>query len=226
MDFLDTYKSQICDVCHKCWIKGFVASNDGNISARLPDGNILATPTGISKGEVTPESLVILDLDGNLIFANEGYKPSSEILMHLKCYKEREDIGSVVHVHSPYATSFAVAHKPFDMYNLIEGVISIGAVPLAPFALPSTEEVPNSIAPFLEKHDVMLLENHGVLALGKDIFSAYYRVESLELAAQITVNATILGGSVDISRENIDKLIDMRSKYGCSGKHPGYVKFS
>lgn len=134
-------------------------------------------------------------------------------------------INAVVHAHPPAATGFAVAHRPMDMYNMIEDVAAIGAVPLTPYGTPSTTEVPDAIEPYLNDHDVMLLENHGALTVGSDVITAYYRMESLELWAKITINAIILGGSYDIDRKNIDKLINLRSYYKITGKHPGYRKF-
>ena len=219
-------KLQICDVCNKMWQLGWVAANDGNVSVKISDNEIIATPTGISKSFITPEKLVTIDMDGNILEAAEGYRPSSEIKMHLCCYKEREDVGSVIHAHPPGATSFAVAHVHMDNYSMIESIIAIGSVPITPYGTPSTNEVPDAIRPYLQKHDVMLLENHGALAVGSDVITAFYRMESLELWAKITINAVILGGSVDISKKNIDKLIDLRSYYRITGRHPGYKVFN
>ena len=223
---LNTVKEQICDVCHKMWLLGWVAANDGNVSAKLPDGRILATPTGISKSFITPEKLILLNEKGEVLEAAEGYRPSSELKMHLRCYAKRDDVFAVVHAHPPGATGFAVAHRPMDMYNMIEDVAVLGSVPLTPYGTPSTNEVPDAIEPYLDEHDAMLLTNHGALTVGADVYTAYYRMESLELWAKITINAEILGGSKDISRENIQKLIDLRSFYGVSGRHPGYKKYS
>lgn len=223
---INLIKEQICDICHKMWQLGWVAANDGNVSARLEDGTFLATPTGMSKAFITPEKLVRINAKGEILEAIDGYRPSSEIKMHLRCYEKRDDVWSVIHAHPPGATGFAVAHKPMDMYNMIEDVAAIGAVPLTPYGTPSTIEVPDAIEPYLEEHDVMLLANHGALAVGSDVITAFYRMESLELWAKITINAVILGGSKDISRENIQKLIDLRGYYGVTGRHPGYKKFS
>lgn len=179
MENIELIKEQICDVCHKMWQLGWVAANDGNVSAKLDDGRIIATPTGISKSFITPDKLVLLNADGEILEANEGYRPSSEIKMHLKCYEKRDDVKSVIHAHPPGATGFAVAHKAMDMYNMIEDVAVIGSVPLTPYGTPSTQEVPDAIEPYLEEHDVMLLENHGALAVGSDIITAFYRMEAL-----------------------------------------------
>ena len=219
-------KELICDVCHKMWQLGWVAANDGNVSALLGDDTILATPTGMSKSFITPDKLIRIDREGNVLEAAEGLRPSSEIKMHLRCYDKRPDVKSVIHAHPPGATGFAVAHKAMDMYNMIEDVAVIGSVPLTPYGTPSTVEVPNAIEPYLEEHDVMLLENHGALAVGSDVITAFYRMESLELWAKITINAVILGGSHDISRENIQKLIDLRGYYRVTGRHPGHKVFN
>lgn len=218
-------RDQICDVCHKMWQKGWVAANDGNVSVKLSDGTFLVTPTGISKSFITPEKLVQIDKNGKILSAEEGYRPSSEIKMHLRCYQEREDVGAVLHAHPPVATGYAVANRPLDEYSMIETVIALGSVPVTPYGTPSTEEVPEAIAPYLEEHDALLLQNHGALTMGTDVITAYYRMETLELFAQISLNAHLLGGAQEISRENIDRLISMREGYGVTGRHPGYKKY-
>lgn len=223
---INLVKEQICDVCHKMWQLGWVAANDGNVSVRLDDGTFLATPTGMSKSFITPEKLIRINAKGEILEAATGLRPSSEIKMHLRCYEKREDVWSVIHAHPPGATGFAVAHRPMDMYNMIEDVAVIGAVPLTPYGTPSTAEVPDAVEPYLEDHDVMLLENHGALAVGSDVITAFYRMESLELWAKITINAILLGGSYDISSSNIEKLINLRGYYKVTGRHPGYKKFS
>ncbi len=220
-------REQICDICHKMWQLGWVAANDGNVSVRLDDGTFLATPTGISKSFITPEKLVHIDKDANLLEDNEeGFRPSSEIKMHLRCYQEREDVGGVLHAHPPVATGYAVANVPLDEYSMIETVIAIGSVPVTPYGTPSTNEVPEAIAPYLGEHDVVLLQNHGALSVGSDVLTAYYRMETLELFAKISMNAHLLGGAQELSRENIDRLISMREQYKVTGKHPGYKKYS
>lgn len=218
-------REQICDICHKMWQLGWVAANDGNVSVKLPDGTFLATPTGMSKSFITPEKLVHIDQDGQILEASAGLKPSSEIKMHLRCYKEREDVGAVLHAHPPVATGYAVANKPLDEYSMIETVIALGSIPVTPYGTPSTYEVPDRIAPYLGEHDALLLQNHGALTVGADLITAYYRMETLELFAKISLNAHLLGGAKEISRENIDRLISMREGYQVTGRHPGYRKY-
>ena len=218
-------KDQMCDVCHKMWQLGWVAANDGNVSVKLEDGTFLATPTGISKSFITPEKIVHIDKDANIIEANGDYRPSSEIKLHLRCYTEREDVGAVLHAHPPVATGYAVANVPLDEYSMIETVIAIGSIPVTPYGTPSTYEVPDAIAPYLGEHDVVLLQNHGALSVRADLLTAYYRMEPNELIAKISLNAHLLGGAKEISRPNIDKLISMRANYKVTGRHPGYKKY-
>lgn len=219
-------REQICDICHKMWQLGWVAANDGNISVKLEDGTFITTPTGISKSFITPEKLVHIDKDCNILEAQDGYRPSSEVKMHLRCYEEREDVGAVLHAHPPVATGFAVANIPLDDYSMIETVLTLGSIPVTPYGTPSTYEVPDAIAPYLGEHDALLLQNHGALTVGADVLTAYYRMETLELFAKITLNARLLGGAQEISKENIDRLISMRKNYGVTGRHPGYKKYS
>ncbi|MBS4535012.1 class II aldolase/adducin family protein [Clostridium sp. D2Q-14] len=219
-------RKEICDICHKMWQLGWVAANDGNITVKLEDGTFLATPTGISKSFITPEKLVHIDKNGQIIEALGEYRPSSEIKMHLRCYEERDDVRAVLHAHPPVATGYAVANKALDEYSMIETIIAIGSIPVTPFGTPSTYEVPDAIAPYLEEHDVVLLQNHGALTVGSDLVTAYYRMETLELFAKISLNAHQLGGAQELSREKIDRLIDMRKSYEVTGRHPGYKKYN
>lgn len=124
-------REQICDICYKMWQLGWVAANDGNVSVKLEENLFLATPTGISKSFITPEKLILVNKNGEIQEESNGLRPSSELKMHMRCYAERPDITSVIHA-PPGATGFAVAHKPMDMYNMIEDVSVIGSVPLTP----------------------------------------------------------------------------------------------
>ena len=218
-------REQICDVCHKMWQLGWVAANDGNVSVKLEDGTFLATPTGISKSFITPEKILHIDSNGEVIEGQAGAKPSSEIKMHLRCYEERDDVGAVVHAHPPTATGYSVAHLDLDRYTMIETIIAIGSIPVTPYGTPSTYEVPDAIAPYLQEHDVLLLANHGALTVGADLITAYYRMETLELYAKISLTAHLLGGEKEVSKENIDRLIGMRKSYGVTGRHPGFKRY-
>ena len=220
-------RKEIVDVCYKMWQQGWVAANDGNVSVRLEPDVYLITPSGVSKSRITQDMLLKVDGSMNVIEGPKGLKPSSEIRMHMRCYRDRADVGAVVHAHPPTATGYAVAGIPLDQYSMIETVIAIGSVPVTPYGTPSTDEVPENIAPYLPEHDVLLLENHGALTVGCDLTTAYYRMETLELYAKISLNAHLLGGAKEIPRHQIDKLLDLRENYyHVTGKHPGYKKYA
>lgn len=222
-------RALICDICNKVWQKGWVAANDGNVSVKLDDDTFLCTPTGISKSFITPDKLIKINAKAEILEREGDYRPSSEIKMHLRCYQDRDDVGAVLHAHPPVATAFALAHMPLDSYSLIESAIVIGSIPIAPFGIPSTNEVPDSIAPFLPEHDVILLENHGALAVGSDLITAFYRMETLELVANTIYHARmLLGGEkeTEIPQATLEKLFALRPNYGVTGRHPGYKKYS
>lgn len=215
----------LCEVCHLMWSQGWVAANDGNVSVRRDDGTIVCTPSGVSKREIEPDMLVVIDSAGRVVEGDR--RPSTEMAMHLRCYADREDVRAVVHAHPPYATAFAAADRALDGYGLIETVLTVGAVPVVPFAMPGTDDVAEAIAPYLSHHDALLLRAHGALTVGGDLRTAYYRMESLEQFAQISLAAHQLGGMKDLPRHDIDTLMQRReSFYHLTGKHPGYVKFN
>lgn len=220
-------REEIADICVRMWQHEWVAANDGNVTVKLDDGTFLATPTGVSKGMMTAEKIIRIDAEGKSLDSESGYRPSSEIKMHLRCYKEREDIRAVVHAHPPAATAYACTGIPLDGYQMTETILTLGSVPIAPYATPSTEEVPDSIAPFLTEHDGILLANHGALTVGENLISAFYHMESLEQYAKISMNIKFLGGAEDLPQDRIEKLIDLRKNYyHTPGKHPGYKKYS
>jgi L-fuculose-phosphate aldolase len=168
-------------VCGKLEEKGLIAASDGNVSRRLGKSRLLITPSGKPKGELKPLDMLLVDLAGNVL-AGKG-KPSSEMRMHLLVYRERPDVEALVHAHPPMLTALTLAGIPFLAEALPEVWLTIGPVPTAPYATPTTEEVPASIAPFVEGHQAMLLERHGSLTFGRNLKEAYLRVEKLEHAA-------------------------------------------
>jgi L-fuculose-phosphate aldolase len=210
-------KQLIIEIGKRIWTRGFVASNDGNISVKLNDKELLTTPTGVSKGFMSPDMIIKVDNNGKVISGNSKYRPSSEVKMHLEVYKERPDIKSVVHAHPPYATSFAVAGIPLNKCVLPEAVIVIGAVPIAKYGLPSTMEIPDSIREHIKNSDAILLENHGALTLGTDLLNAYHKMETLELTASIVWKAIQLGNVNVLQEKERDRLMALRSNYGLTG---------
>ncbi len=195
---------EIVLVCHRLAQKGFVAATDGNVSARLPNGNILTTPTSMNKGKVTESDLVEVKPDGSLVTLSS--KPSTELTMHLFIYRRRPDVASVVHAHPPYATGFATARVPLTDCVFPEVIVTLGAVPLAPYATPSTPEVAESLAPFVDNADAILLTNHGVVTAGLDPEDAYFKLEKVEHAAHITFVARLLGGAHSLTEQQVARL--------------------
>jgi len=211
-------RRDIAEVCRRVYYKGWVAANDGNVSVRVDENRVVVTPTGVSKGEVTPEMLVETDLEGRPLSPG---RPSSEILMHLYCYRERPDVKAVVHAHPPFATGFAVAGIPLERCILPEIVVTIGSVPLAPYGTPGTEELPKTLAPYLRKGDAFLLANHGAVTLGRTLFEAYYQMERVEHLAKISFVARTLGNENILGQQAVEKLFALRQRAGFTGANPG-----
>lgn len=198
--------------------KGFVAANDGNISLRMADGTILTTPTGVSKGYMTPESMVRVHLTGRVLSAG---KPSSELLMHLFVYRERPEVNAVVHAHPIHATGFATAGVALESCVAAEIIATLGSIPLAAYGTPSTHELPETLRPHIHQSDAFLLANHGVVAVGKTLLEAYDRLERVEHYAHIVLIARQLGGERQLPQEEVQKLFALREKYGQTGLNPG-----
>ena len=213
-------RADIVEVGRRLWTRGFVASNDGNISVRLGPDRLLMTPASVSKGFMSPDMMVVTDLDGRLVSGAPGRKPSSEILMHLVAYQQRPDVGAVVHAHPALATGFAVAGIPLDRAVLAEVVTTLGSIPIAEYGTPSTQELATTVAPYVKAHDGLLLANHGALALGKDLFAAYYKMETIEHFARISLVARILGREHLLSREEVMRLQALRGTYGIASPAP------
>jgi L-fuculose-phosphate aldolase len=220
MEQFDDLRAGIVEVGRRLWARGFVASNDGNISVRIGPDRLLVTPASVSKGFMTPEMMVVTDLQGRLVSAAPGRKPSSEILMHLEAYRLRPDVGAVVHAHPPLATGFAVAGIALDRAVLAEVVTTLGSIPIAEYGTPSTRELADSVAPYLRAHDGLLLANHGALALGADLFGAYYKMETIEHFARISLVARLLGREHVLSREEVTRLQNLRGTYGIASAAP------
>ncbi len=213
-------KKEICEIGRRIYDHRMVAANDGNISVKLSDNEFLCTPTGVSKGFMTPEFICKVDKNGNVLQANKGYRPSSEIKMHMRVYKERPDVGAVVHAHPIYATSFAIAGIPLTQPIMPEAVISLGCVPIAEYGTPSTEEIPDAVSKYLPYFDAVLLENHGALTYSNTLLSAYYKMESVEFYAELLYRSRQLGGPKEFSTDQVKRLYEIRKKLGMTGKHP------
>lgn len=211
-------KKLIVEIGSRIWTRGYVAANDGNISVRIGENEVLTTPTGVSKGFMTPEMIVKIDMQGIVLSGRSDYKPSSEVKMHLEVYKERPDIKAVVHAHPPYCTGFAVAGIPLNKCVLPEAIIMIGSVPIAEYGTPSTAEIPEKIRPYIKTSDAILLQNHGALTLGSDLINAYFKMETLEHTAHIVWNAIQLGNVNILPESERDRLLGLRQKYNLQGQ--------
>ncbi len=215
-------KKEICEVGHKIYAKGFVAANDGNISVKVNDNEFYCTPTGVSKGVLTPDMIIRIDGQGRKL---EGkLNPSSEIKMHLRVYRDRPDVNAVVHAHPPVATAFTVAGIPLDQYILPEAVLTIGSVPTCEYGTPSTMEIPDSLEPYIQDHDAFLLKNHGALTVGCTLTKAFFTMEEVEFNAKICKYARELGGVEEIPCDQLEKLMELRKKMNIPGRHPGCKK--
>jgi L-fuculose-phosphate aldolase len=206
------HRQDIVDVGRYVWQKGWIAANDGNITVRLDPERILCSPTGVCKGMMHPDDLIIVDMNGRKL---EGrLEGTTEIAMHLAVYKLRPDVGAVLHAHPPVATGFATAGRPLNLALLPEVVIGLGCVPLAGYGLPGTPELLDPMLPLIPKYDALMMGNHGAVCYGEDVFKAFFRMETVEHFARITLVAELLGGPNVLPRGEVQKLIDARARYG------------
>ncbi len=216
------YRQDIVEVGRLVYQKGWVAANDGNITIRLDHERLLATPTGISKGMMHPDDLIILDYEGRkLLGRREG---TSEINMHLTIYKMRPDVRAVLHAHPPVATGFASSGRSLNAALLPEVIILLGCVPLASYGLPGTPALTEPMLPLIPKYDALLMANHGAVCYGEDVWKAFFRMETVEHFARINLVTELLGGPTVLPREEVNKLFDSRTRYGVpsrAGVEPG-----
>jgi L-fuculose-phosphate aldolase len=211
-------RGDIVEVGRRMYARGYTASNDGNISVRLGPERLLMTPKSVCKGFMTPDMMCITDLDGRKLQGDRD--PSSETLMHLEVYRQRPDVQAVVHAHPPIATGFAVAGIPLTRPVLAEVLTTLGSIPIAEYATPSTSELPQAVRKYIKAHDGMLLANHGALTVGGDLFSAYYKMETIEHFAKISLVARLLGRENLIAREEVVRLQQLRGSYGIKAPAP------
>lgn len=206
-------KKAIIDIGKRMYDRAFVAANDGNISVRVGENEVWATPTGVSKGYMKSSMLVKVDLDGNILKGRT--KPSSELKMHLRAYRENHNLKAVVHAHPPICTAFSIAGIELNSPILAEAVITLGNVPITSYAELGSNEVPDRIAPFCNTHNGVILANHGVVTWADDPYKAYYLLESMENYANIVMlTDKILGHQNKLSDEEVLRLISQREKFG------------
>ncbi len=208
-------REQIINIGKRMYEKNHCVANDGNISCRTADNGVWVTPSGVSKGFMTEDMLIKVDLDGNVLEKNGDYKISSEIKLHLKVYNERSDVNGVVHAHPPTATAFACARKDMNTPIVTEALLNLGTVPCAPFAVPGTPELAETIVPYLKDHAACLLANHGALTWGNSLLQAYYRLETLEYyATMLVISGELPVPPHVLGEEEVQAVIERRKGYG------------
>jgi L-fuculose-phosphate aldolase len=206
-----TARREIVRVGRLMYERSYVVSSDGNVSVRLDDGRVVATPTQTCKGRMTEDMLALTDLDGKPL---NDRRASSELAMHLLIYRERPEVRAVCHAHPPHGSAFAVAGLAIDQPILSEVILTLGCVPLAQYGTPSTDELTEAMRPLVKHHNALLMANHGAVAYGADVWQAFDRLETLEHTAKIAILARILGGAQNLPPDAIEKLIDVRERAG------------
>jgi len=211
-------RAEIVEAGRRMYSRGYVASNDGNISCRLDGERLLTTPRSVSKGFMTPDMMVVVDYDGTKVAGDRD--ASSELPMHLEIYRNRPDVNAVVHAHPPLATGFAVAGIPLTRAVLAEVITTLGSIPIAEYGTPSTAELPDAVRKYIKAHDGLLLANHGAVTCGTSVLAAYYKMETIEHFAKISLVARLLGGENLISRGEVERLQGLRGSYGIAAPAP------
>jgi L-fuculose-phosphate aldolase len=211
-------RAEIVEIGRRMYARGLIAATEGNISVRLDGDRLLTTPKSVCKGYLTPDMLVVTDLAGRKLAGDRD--PSTELLMHLAVYELRPDVRAVVHAHPPIATGFAVAGIPLDRAVLAEVVTTLGSIPIAEYGTPSTRELADAVRQYVKAHDGLLLANHGALTAAGDLTSAYFKMETIEHFARISLAARLLGRERVLSREEVMRLQDLRGLYGIGAPAP------
>ena len=212
-------RKEIVKICQRLYEKGFIAAYDGNVSARVDLDRVLTTPSGVSKGFITEEDLIVTNLDGVKISGR--LNPTSENVLHSLAYKMRPDINAVVHAHAPMAIAFSIAGVSLVEAILPEIVFTIGSIPTAHYATPTTNEVPESIKELIKNHDAIILAKHGTLTVGKTVEEAYVKVEKIEHTAKVIYYARSLGSVSRLSDDEVRKLLEVSGKFGL--KQPNII---
>lgn len=210
------HKEHIVEIGRRLYERGLIVAGDGNVSVRVSDG-ILTTPRSVCKGFLTPDMIVKMSPDGQTKI-DGSHNASTELSMHLLIYQMRPDVNAVVHAHPPCGTGYAAAGYALDKALISEVILTLGCIPLAGYGTPSTDELTDAMRPFVKNHDALLMANHGAVAYGSTLESAFGRMETLEHFAKISLAAKILGRQKEIGKEDVDKLIELRERAGYMSK--------
>jgi L-fuculose-phosphate aldolase len=205
-------KQDICEIGRRIYAKGFAAANDGNISVRISENEVLCTPTLHCKGFLTPEDIATVDMTGKQIAGRK--KRSSEAMLHLEIYKNRADVKSVVHCHPPHATAFAVAREPIPQCILPEVEVFLGDVPIAKYETPGGQAFADTIIPFVQKTNIILLANHGTVSYGENVERAYWWTEILDAYCRILLLSHQLGRVQYVGKQKERELLDLKKGWG------------
>ena len=213
-----TLRQHLCEIGRLCYQKEYLSGHAGNLSVRMADGTILITPSGLHKGLLQPEQLIVINLAGQRVdepnTVNRSFKPSSETPMHLETYKQRPDINAVIHTHAPYAVTMSIG-SPAIPHDLIpETFVLLGKIPVTPYAMPSSIEDADAVRDVIRDHDTLVLERHGTLAVGNNLMQAFMRTETLESAAKIAYKLVALGGGTPLPPHEMLKLQQLRHDAG------------
>ncbi len=207
-------KQDICEIGRRIYNKGFAAANDGNITVRISENEVLCTPTMHSKGFLKPEDISTVDMTGKQIAGTK--KRSSEALLHLEIYKQRPDVKSIVHCHPPHATAFAVAREPIPQCVLPEVEVFLGDVPITKYETPGGQAFADTIRPFVDNTNVIILANHGTVSYGEDVERAYWWTEILDAYCRILMLSKQLGRVNYFSEGKERELLELKDKWGFS----------
>jgi L-fuculose-phosphate aldolase len=202
----DRIRDQIVQVSSRIYKNGFISGYAGNVSARLDDGRLLVTPSGVSKGDLSPEQIITLDKQGAIISALPGLKPTSETQLHLGIYQRRLDIGAVIHAHPVACIALSLVGIDLDRPLIPEAIVMLGSVPTVPYATPSSGESWEVLRSVIDDHNAIILAHHGSVTVGRDLLEAYYRLEVLEHTARIIALAHHLGEPKPLNQQDINKL--------------------
>jgi L-fuculose-phosphate aldolase len=205
-------KEQMCDVGRRIWVKGFCAGNEGNHSYRLSADRVLCTPSLISKGNLKPDDMCVVDMDGKQVSGKR--KRTSEILLHLAIYKEKDDAKAVIHSHPPHATAFAVAGIELPTCIHPEAEVFLGPVKMAKYVTPGDTRLGESIKPFIKESNTILLGNHGVVCYGPDLEDAYYKLEIVDAYSRILILVKQLGSVRPLAADEMKELLDLKKRFG------------
>lgn len=213
-----SFREDLKKVCHLAYKKGLLSGTEGNLSLKINENLILVTPRNSHKGSIETSDFVIVDIQGNTI-SNGSKEPTTELSLHLEAYKNRPDINAVVHAHPTSTVSFSVAGLDFNLPAIPEIIVLLGEIPTVPYQEPGTKKLGELVGTYLKNHDAVILDHHGAVTVSNDIFNAYYKMESLEHAAQIMLKAHALGGIKVLDKVFVEELMKQRHKiYGKGSK--------